>query len=170
MAAPLIIVLAAPRRFVRLVAATVVCLVGLLWLDGHVATPAPYDDDGIGDVFGQAIIAGWVGLTMIGLMLRTQGLLVGDPDRPRHRLDRFWPLPLGFLFAVLRAWQASDRARFASAWPLRTPRRGSARAALVPCPNRYRVEPPALVPDIDEVELHRVGAQIECASQPQCAL
>ena len=107
--APGIIIVATPVGWVRLTSSLIVLGLGLLWLDEHVATVAPYDDDGPFHGIGGGIVMIMAIATGIGITVRGYVLLQNDPDEPRHPVDRAWPIPLGVLAAALFLHWLSNR-------------------------------------------------------------
>jgi hypothetical protein len=107
--APALMVVGTPRLIARLVTACVVLAMGLLWLDEHVATIAPYDDDGPFYGFAQGIFWLMFWTTAIAVVIRSLSLLENDPENPRAQIDRFWPIPLGILLAALFLHWLSNR-------------------------------------------------------------
>ena len=106
---PGILIAIAPRRCVRLVTAATVLPVGLLALDEHVSTVAPYDDDGPFSGIGTAIVMTMCVAAVLGILKRPFDILHDDPDEPRYPVDRAWPVPVGVLAAAYFLHWLSNR-------------------------------------------------------------
>lgn len=106
---PGILIVATPVRWLRLTVSVIVLGLGLLWLDEHIATVAPYDDDGPFHGIFSGIILYMDMAVGVGVMLRGYALILDDEDKPRSNIDQLWPVPMAMLAASLFMHWLSNR-------------------------------------------------------------
>lgn len=115
--APAASIVAAPQRWARAVTGWALLIVGVLMIDSHIATPHPYDDDGVDIGFGAMVQVIWVLTLPMALLLRSRALLEfqNNVRSPLWRAIGCWSVPAAILFAVIfHHWLAN---RLAGAAP-----------------------------------------------------
>ncbi len=92
-----------PHRWVRAAAGWTILLVGLLFIDDHVGTPAPYDDDSLDFGMGYLLAFGLGSALVGGVAIRNEALLTPFVDR-EPRLGLHWlksgAIPVAVLVTV----------------------------------------------------------------------